>query len=125
MINLKNSQGKIHGLKPHAALTIYKWCRSMIVHGCLVWHQAVYKQSTIDKLRNFQSTGLRTMGLFRHSTPTCGLEILTHTYPLHLYIMVLAALSYFRTRGFEKFPDHIMENTSDDKVESILEAGFS
>ena len=115
LINLKNSQGKIHGLKPYAALTLYKWCRSMIVHGCLVWHQAVYKQSTIDKLRNFQSTGLRTMGLFRHSTPTCGLEILTHTYPLHLYIMVLAALSYFRTRGFEKFPDHEMEGISDNK----------
>ena len=87
----------------------------MLVHGCLVWHPAVYKQSIIDKLRHFQSTGLRTMGLFRYSVPTCGLEILTHTYPLHTYIMVLAALSYFRTRGFEKFPDHEMENAEGNK----------
>ena len=30
--------------------------------------------------------------------------------------MVLAALCYFRTRGFEKFPDHEMEGISDNKV---------
>merc|ERR1712115_451703 len=68
----------------------------------------VYNQTTFDKLKTFQSTGLRTMGCFRYSTPTSGLEILTHTYPLPLYIKVLAALNYFRTRGSEKFSDDDM-----------------
>ena len=80
VIQLRNCMGKVHGLQPKAALTFYKWCRSMLTHGCLVWHTEVYTQTIIDKLRNFQSFGLRTMGLFRPSTPTCGLEILTHTH---------------------------------------------
>ena len=64
LIQLRNCMGKIHGLQPNAALTFYKWCRSMLTHGCLVWHTEVYNQGILDKLRNFQSTGLRTMGVF-------------------------------------------------------------
>ena len=63
LIQLRNCMGKVHGLQPASALKLYKWCRSMLVHGCLVWHQEVYKTSILKMLRSFQSAGLRTMGI--------------------------------------------------------------
>ena len=84
IIRLKNCMGKIHGLKPRSAMTMYKWSRSVITHGCLVWHQEVDKKTVIERLRGFQSYGLRLLGCLRRSTPTAGLEILTHTPPFTL-----------------------------------------
>ena len=82
LIRLKNCMGKVHGLKPRAALTMYKWSRAVITHGCLVWHQECDKKSIKKRLRDFQSYGLRQLGCLRRSTPTASLEILTDTTPL-------------------------------------------
>ena len=91
LIRLRNCMGKVHGLKPRAALTMYKWSRAVITHGCLVWHQECEKKSVIKRLRDFQSYGLRSCGCLRRSTPTAALEILTDTTPLHLHVRELSA----------------------------------
>ena len=96
-------------LKPSAALWVYKAvARAMLTHGCLIWHQLCDSIEIRDKLRSFQRRGLLNLGFFRKSTPTAGLELITYTKPLPLYIKEKAALSYLRTRGFEKFSDDQM-----------------
>ena len=85
LIKLKNWMGKIWGLNPKSALWMYKAvARPMFTHGCLVWHKACEAQGIKEKLRNFQSKGLKNLGCFRRSTPRRGLEIVTYTFPLHL-----------------------------------------
>ena len=39
------------------------------------------------------------MGHFRRSTPTGGLEVISYTMPLDLYIIETALLSFLRTRA--------------------------
>ena len=116
LIRIKNCMGKIHGLRPRAALTMYKWARSVITHGCIVWHQEADKQSIIERLRTFQSYGLRTLGCLRRSTPTAGLEILTHTKPIHLHVKEQAALTLIRTKGCEKYTEEEMYTSQKTKV---------
>ena len=116
LIRIKNCMGKVHGLQPRAAMAMYKWARSVITHGCIVWHQEADKQTVIDRLRTFQSYGLRTLRCLRRSTPTAGLEILTHTKPLHLYVKEQAALSLIRTKGCEKCSEKEMYTSQKTKV---------
>ena len=109
-IGLKNSCGKLWGLKPASGLWMYRAvARAMLTHGCLVWHR-VTEQSEISKdLWRFQKQGLQNLGVFRHSTPGNGLEIITNTTPLPLYIQMKAGISYLRTRGFEKHSEEEMD----------------
>ena len=69
-----------------------------------------------EKLRSFQSKGLKNLGCFRVSTPRMGLEIVTYTFPLHLHIKIVAALSYLRTMGFEKFTEDEMDTVEESYV---------
>ena len=43
------------------------------------------------------------LGHFRRSTPTAGLELITHVLPLDLFIKQQALMAYYRTTGFSKF----------------------
>ena len=98
LIQLSNSMGKLYGLKPTAALWVYKAvARAMLTHGCLIWHQLCDSETVRDQLRSFQRRGLLNLGFFRKSTPTAGLELITYTKPLPLFIKQQAALSYLRT----------------------------
>ena len=109
LIKLSTAMGKLYGLKPMSALWMYKAvARPMLSYGCLVWHKVCDQKSIRDKLRSFQRQGLKQLGFFRKSTPTAGLELITFTKPLPLHLREQAALSYIRTRGFEKFPENEM-----------------
>ena len=117
LIKLKNWMGKIWGLTPKSALWMYKAvARPMFTHGCLVWHKACEAPGIKEKLRNFQSKGLKNLGCFRRSTPRMGLEIVTYTFPLHLHIKIVAALSYLRTRGYEKFNEDDLDTVEESYV---------
>ena len=82
--------------------------RAMLTHGHLVWHQVTDKPGICKDLWKFQKEALKNLGIFRHSTPGNGLEIITNTTPLPLFIQMRAGISYLKTRGFEKHSDDEM-----------------
>ena len=108
-IGLSNTMCKRIGVTPKSALWMYRAVsRAMLTHGHLVWHQVTDKPGICKDLWKFQKEALKNLGIFRHSTPGNGLEIITNTTPLPLFIKMKAGISYLRTRGFEKHSDEEM-----------------
>ena len=109
--NLKKSlwkyhklQGKVWGLYPRIALWIYTGIiRPALTHACMIWVGATRYKSIQDKLRSFQLLALRLLGFTRKSTPARGLEVITFTPPLFLYIRMVASQTHLRTQHLSRF----------------------
>ena len=80
----------------------------MLTYGCLVWGHKVKVQWIADKFKALQSKAFQLMAYYRKSTPIKGLEMLTNTWPLDLFIKSVQAAAFFRTRGFECHNDREM-----------------
>ena len=105
LFKLRGATGKLWGLNPKMCLWLYKAIvRSMLVYGSLVWMRETYLKTVRKSLQSIQRQALMSMGHFRHSTPTAGLEVITHTLPLWLFIRQEAATAYLRTIKHEKIP---------------------
>ena len=105
VIKLKNAMGKLWGLPPK----LMRWAYTGIVrprlsYGALVWSKACNSSWAVKELTKINRLALLSMGHFRRSTPTAGLEIISDVMPLHLYIQGEAALAYSRTEGQTKMP---------------------
>ena len=99
LYKVRNVAGKMWGLNPKMSIWMYKAIvRSMVVFGSLVWARAVEMEYNRTRLRRLQRLALMSMGNFRYSTPTAGLEVITNTLPLWLYVKQEAAMAYLRTR---------------------------
>ena len=61
-------------------------------------------KTTIRILQNLQRLALLCLGFFRPSTPTAGLEVITHTIPLWLHVRQEATMAYLRTKNQELLP---------------------
>lgn len=70
----------------------------MISYGAIVWCRIADSKGWKRKLNTLQRLALLTMGHFRPSTPTAGLEVITYTTPLWIHIKQEAALAYLRTQ---------------------------
>ena len=110
LMKFHNAQGKVWGLHPNVALWAYTGIvRPAFTHGCLVWVNVTRHKGIQDKLRSFQNLGLRMLGFTRKSTPHRGLEVMTHTMPLHLHIRMLASIEHVRTCKFMKYSHEEMK----------------
>jgi len=100
LIKLRGAMGKLWGAPPY----LMKWAytgivRPMITYGCLVWSKAVETNSMKYRMARLNRLALMSMGHFRRSTPTAGLEVIMNLIPLHLHIQCEASIAMCRTMG--------------------------
>ena len=85
------------GPKPHLMRWMYTcMVRPMILYGSVVWAHEACNLLVPDKLRKLNRLGMATYTRFLRSTPTRALEILTDTFPLHLYTQKEALCAFIR-----------------------------
>ena len=93
------------GASPRAVQYAYKGIiRAGLNYNSLAWASACRFKGVMAELRKLQRLALKCMGPMRHSTPTRGLELLTHTRPLELEIRKSAAEAALRTREHAIYP---------------------
>ena len=69
----------------------------MLTYGALVWAQQAQKLEKVQiALRKVQRLAMITMGHFRRSTPTAGLEVILDLTPLNLHIKQEALMALAR-----------------------------
>ena len=59
----------------------------------------------MKQMTSLQRSSFKLLTFFRRSTPTAGLEIITNTWPIDLFIKSIQTGAYLRTKGFEKHSD--------------------
>ena len=85
------------GPKPHLMRWVYTcMVRPMILYGSVVWGHEACELSIPDKLKKLNRLGMATYTRFLRSTPTQALEIITDTFPLHLYTQKEALCAFIR-----------------------------
>ena len=95
--------GKLWGPHPKAMKWLFNGIvRPSLCYGALAWVGALKMKGVCQKLTSLQRLSLMSLGHFRRSTPTAGLEILSGQPPLDLWIWMEAAMGYRRTRGHRK-----------------------
>ena len=100
LLKLKNAMGKLWGAPPKLTRWLYTGIvRPALTYGALVWHGACRDAYIIRELRKLNRLALMSLGHFRHSTPTAGLEVINHVMPLDLWINYEAISGYVRTQG--------------------------
>ena len=87
----------IWGPKPSLSRWTFRCVvRPMFVYGSVIWAYAINTPAIVERLRNLNRLALSTMTLVPRSTPTQAIEILTDTFPLHLWLEKEAICSYIR-----------------------------
>ena len=105
LFKVRNAAGKLWGLNPKMMLWLYTMIvKPMIVYAALIWARGTLFEPAQTKLTSLQRLALTSMGHFRHSTPTAGLEVITNTIPLWMHIRQEASLGYLRTKHLVKLP---------------------
>ncbi len=100
MLKLKNAMGKLWGTPPKLTRWLYTGIvRPALTYGSLVWGKACETEQIKRELNKLNRLALLSMGHFRRSSPTAGLEVITNVMPLHLWIKCEAATAYIRTQG--------------------------
>ena len=108
-MKVRNATGSYWGLRPSLASWLYRgMIRPVITYGCHVWARCTIAPGVQKKLNSLQRLALMSLGFFRHSTPTAGLEIITLTCPLRLHVQKEAAATHLRTKHVRKFNDDTM-----------------
>lgn len=103
LFRAKQAIGKLWGPSPRGFHWIYTGIvRPALTYGSLVWGHVTTQKTIQAELRKMQRLALMSLGNFRRSTPTAGIEIITGTPPLDLWIRMEAALGYMRTKGKRK-----------------------
>ena len=87
----------IWGPKPNLSRWVYRCVvRPMLVYGSVTWAHSVDRPSIVQKLRTLNRLALSTYTMFPRSTPTRAVELLTDTFPLHLWLEKEALCAYIR-----------------------------
>ena len=101
--------GRMWGYKPMIALYVWRGiARPKLTFGCLVWNSVLRLKTRVAQLRRIQARSFRLLAFYRERTPIKGLELVTNTLPLELFVMRTAANAYFRTREFATYTDEEM-----------------
>jgi len=122
ILRIHNALGRLWGPSPK----LLKWAFTGIVqpaltYGSLVWAKAAQTVSFKKKLKRVNRLALMSMGHFRKSTPTAGMEIVNFLRPLHLHIAREATLAYVRTSGLTLTTNN---NTHKSFASDILNVSF-
>ena len=78
--------------------------RPAVTYGALVWSRVCRFEGVMKQLERLNRLALLTLGHFRRSTPTAGLEVLTYIPPLDISIKGEAAMGAYRTRKHQLWP---------------------
>ena len=98
---LKKAVGAQWGPAPYQTRWIFMgMVRPMLSYGSLVWaHHVQNTQKNLTMLKKLQRLALLTMGHFRRSTPTTGMEVIMNLTPLPLFLKQEALTALARIRG--------------------------
>ena len=97
MMKISNISKAIWGPQPKLSRWLYRCVvRPMIVYASVVWAHSMYREVRIRKLRKLNSLAVHTYTLFPRSLPIQGIELLTDTFPLHLWLQKEALCAYIR-----------------------------
>ena len=109
LVRLGSCMGKLWGVSPLLALWAWKGvARPALTYGSIVWAKITRRPGVLKSLKRLQRSALKMMGFFRHSTPTAGLEMITHTLPLDLRIQETAIMAFMRTRWAPVVPPDVL-----------------
>ena len=104
LYRVRRASGALWGLGPLMSCWFYRaMVRPVITYGVGVWCKGLNWAGSRRKLEKVQRVALMSMGHFRPSTPTAGLEVATYTMPLWLHCMQEACMSFIRTKQLTKF----------------------
>jgi hypothetical protein len=103
LIKICNAMGKIWGAPPR----MVQWAFTGIVrpaftYGALVWAKISETTWAETKLKRLNRLALMSMGHFRKSTPTAGMEVINYIRPLTHQLKMEAAMGYLRTQHMHK-----------------------
>ena len=109
---VRNAAGKLWGLNPRMSVWHYRaiiWPK--ITYASIIWAKVVLTKGGKKSLNKLQRMALMSMGHFRPSTPTAGLEAITCSTPLWILILQEASMAYLRTKNVVKLPRETMKVT--------------
>ena len=99
-------QQGMKGLQPLMASYIWRGIiRPKLTFGCLVWSPVLRTKTRRDQIKSVQALSFRLLTFFRKGTPTRGLEMITHTMPIEIFVFKTAAKAYIRTQSYQVFSD--------------------
>ena len=100
LMKMANIAHTTWGPKPHLMRWMYRcMVRTKFTYAALVWFSAAQSLSMQKKLRRLNRIAINTYATVHRSTPSRGLEIMTDTFPLHLYLRKEAVCSYIRLKN--------------------------
>ena len=103
-MKVRSAAGQMWGLNPAMSVWMYRAIvRPSFTWGCLVWVRATYDINLCKLMTKVQRLALTSMGYFRISTPTAGLEVATYTVPLPFHVRQESAMAFGRTTHQTKY----------------------
>jgi ribonuclease HI len=97
LLKFHNAIGKLWGTTPKITRWVYTGIiRPALTYGCVVWHEKCTNSTVIKQLSKVNRLALLTMGHFRRSTPTAGLEVISYIQPLDIHIQSVAKATLWR-----------------------------
>jgi len=80
----------------------------MLSYGSIVWGHILDSKWAFSKVTSLQRASFKLLTFFRKSTPTLGLEVITNTWPVDLFVKNVQVAGFLRTRGHEKYSENEM-----------------
>ena len=96
LMKIANAAKELWGPSPH----LLRWAftcvvRPMIIYGCIIWAPSLVRGYE-EKFRRLNRMAMNTYAPFPRSSPTRLVELLTDTFPLHLYVRKEGLCAYIR-----------------------------
>jgi hypothetical protein len=87
LFSTKAIMGKYWGPSPLLTKWLYtNVVRPAFTYGCIAWGHTTRNKTFSKKAKRLQRLGLKSLGPIRSHSSTSGLEIVTYTPPLEIYI---------------------------------------
>ena len=99
LLKMANIAHTTWGPKPHLMRWMYRcMVRTKFTYAAIVWAHAAQKKGIKTKLRRLNRIAINTYATVHRSSPSRALEILTDTFPLHLYLKKEAICAFVRLK---------------------------
>ena len=96
LMKMANISKTIWGPRPNLSRWVFRCVvRPMTIYASVIWGHAV-TDNMIVRFRRLNRLALSTYTMFPRSTPTRAVEILTDTFPLHIWIEKEALCAFIR-----------------------------
>jgi ribonuclease HI len=100
LFSAKGIMGKHWGPSPILTKWLYtNVVRPTFTYGCIAWGHTTRSKTFMKKAKRLQRLGLKSLGPIRTHSPTSGLEIVTYTPPLEIFIKGEVIAAYNRVIG--------------------------